>query len=116
MKIQAIFAAVLASTVLYATPSDAGCGLTVTFENKTGVAITVLEVESQIPGMPWATVLPGDFNIPANGNVVKAVELKTGCASPHTLRAKYRQGTATKYEQKGPVVTAVDRKITIKFN
>lgn len=109
------FVAVLAAVTLYAPPSDAGCGLTVTFENKTGVPIKVLEVDAQVSGAPWATVLGTDFTIPANGNVVKAIELKLGCGAPHGLRAKYEQGSNTKYEQKGPILTAVDRKITLTF-
>lgn len=116
MKTKLFLGALIASaSLLHTTPSDAGCALTVTFENKTGQALTVLELESQITGAPWASVLTGDFNVPANGSVSKAVELKLNCGPPHSLRAKFKQGANTGYETKGPILTAVDHKITITF-
>lgn len=115
MKFSALFAPALAVALLYAPPSDAGCGLTVTFENTTGSAITIIEVESAIVGAPYATVYTSDFSVPAHSSVSRAIELKTGCGPARLIRAKYRQGADEKFETKGPIATAVDRKITLTF-
>jgi hypothetical protein len=103
----------LFATVAYAGDSDAGCGVTLTFVNGTGETITIQEVESKLGVAPWATVYTSDFTIAKDGNATRAIELKAACSPAHSFRVKYKKGSNTLYETKGPVATIVDKKINI---
>lgn len=103
----------LLATVAYAGDSDAGCGVTLTFVNGTGEAITIQEVESKIGIGAWATVYSSDFSIAKGSNATRAIELKAACSPAHSFRVKYKKGSNTLYETKGPVATIVDKTISI---
>jgi hypothetical protein len=115
MKPLAILAP-LALAIGYTTPAAAGCGLTVTFDNDLNTTITVLEVEAKPTGGTYDTVYSNDFTVGSGNKVVKAIETTIGCAAPHNLRVKYKKGSNTLYKTKGPIVTAVDKKINIEFD
>jgi hypothetical protein len=100
----------------YAAPASAGCGLTVTFDNDLNASITILEVESKVTTGQWVTVYTTDFTVAAGKKAERAIETNAGCTLPQQLRVKYQKGSNTFYKTKGPIVTAVDRKITIEFD
>jgi hypothetical protein len=110
--------AVLAVVALAGTmgSAHAGCGLTITFDNDMNAAITVLEVEAKPTGGTYQTVYSSDFSVGGGDKVVKAIETTIGCAAPHNLRVKYKKGGNTLYKSKGPIVTAVDKKISFEFD
>jgi len=95
--------------------AQAGCGLTITFDNDMNAAITVLEVEAKPTGGTYQTVYNSDFTVGGGDKVVKAIETTIGCTAPHNLRVKYKKGGNTLYKTKGPIVTAVDKKINFEF-
>lgn len=98
-----------------AAPVQAGCGLTVTFDNDTGKSVTIQEVDTKPTLGNYATVYTNDFTIGPGKKITKAIESNSGCGNPHHIRAKYKIGASTKYATKGPIVTAVDKKITLSI-
>jgi hypothetical protein len=96
--------------------AQAGCGLSITFDNNLNSSITVLEVEAKPTGGTYATVFANDFTVGSGNKVTKAIETTIGCAAPHNLRVKYKKGGNTLYKSKGPIVTAVDKKINFDFD
>jgi hypothetical protein len=110
------FVAPLCLALGYASLANAGCGLTVTFDNDLNTDISVLDVEAKVTGGTYRVVHSADFNVGKGKKVVKAIETNEGCAAPHHLRVKYRKGSNTFYKTKGPIATAVDKKINIEFD
>lgn len=108
--------ATAAAVLSCSTVAWAGCGLTVTFDNDTSKEITILEVDAKTTTGNYATVHSSDFKVGAGRKVAKAIETNAGCALPHHVRAKYKIGASTKYVSKGPIVTAVDKKITLEID
>lgn len=108
----------MATAVLLAgaAQAHAGCGLTVTFDNDLNVPIKVLVVEAKTTTGTWDPVYSTDFSVAAGKKATKAIETDAGCALPHHLRVKYEKGSNTLYKTKGPLATAIDKKITIEFN
>ncbi|WP_342347530.1 hypothetical protein [uncultured Nitrospira sp.] len=96
--------------------ANAGCGLTVTFDNDLNTSIQILEVDAKTTTGSWKTVYDDAFTIAEGTKVTKAIETNGGCAFPHHLRAKYEKGKNTLYETKGPIATAVDKKINMEFD
>ncbi len=116
MKTKLLLGALIAAaSLLHTSPSEAGCAITITFENKTGAPLTITEVGSQVSGATWVTLATGDFTVPANGEATRAYELKTTCALPHSIRAKYKVGSNDAWEQKGPIATSIDKKLKLTF-
>jgi hypothetical protein len=100
----------------YASQASAGCGLTITFDNNMGKEITVLKVEAKPTGGTYSTVYSNDFTLGVGKKVTKAIETSIGCAAPHNLRVEYKKGGNTMYLSKGPLITAVDKKINLDFD
>lgn len=100
----------------YAAQASAGCGLSVTFDNDMNQSITVLAVEAKPTGGNYEVVHRKDFTVDSGDKVTKAIETTIGCAAPHNLRVKYQKGSNTLYKTKGPIATAVDKKITFEFD
>ena len=106
----------LSATVALTGQANAGCGLTVTFDNDLNTSITVLEIDAKTTTGSWKTVYDDAFTIAGGKKVTKAIETNAGCALPHHLRAKYEKGKNTLYKTKGPIATAVDKKINMEFD
>ena len=105
------------ATVLFATAgaAHAGCGLTVTFDNDMKSDVTVLVVEAKTTGGTWDPVHKKNFTVESGKKTTLAIETDVGCTLPHHLRAKYEKNGNTLYNTKGPIITAVDKKITMEF-
>jgi hypothetical protein len=96
--------------------AHAGCGLTVTFDNDLNTSIKVLLVEAKTSTGLWNSVYTKDFTLASGKKTTKAIETNAGCTLPHHLRVKYEKGSNTFYKTKGPLATAVDKKINIEFD
>ena len=116
VRFPALVALVVLGTVVVTGPVHAGCGLTVTFDNDLNTSIKILEVDAKTTTGSWKTVYDDSFTVGAGKKVTKAIETNAGCALPHHLRAKYEKGKNTLYKTKGPIATAVDKKITMEFD
>jgi hypothetical protein len=96
--------------------ANAGCGLNLTFDNDYARPITVLAVEAKPTGGQYQVVYNNHFDVDAGRKVTKSIETQIGCAAPHNLRVKFKKGNTTLYTTKGPLVTAVDQNIKIRFD
>jgi hypothetical protein len=96
--------------------AHAGCGLTVTFDNDLKVPIKVLVVEAKTSTGTWDPVYRKDFTLDGGNKTTRAIETDAGCTLPHHLRVKYEKGGSTLYRTKGPIATAVDKRVTIEFD
>lgn len=112
----ALLALVMFGSMSVSGTAHAGCGLTVTFDNDLNRSIKILEVEAKTTTGSWKTVYDDAFTVGAGNKTTKAIETNAGCALPHHLRAKYEKGKNTLYKTKGPIATAVDKKITMEFD
>ena len=110
------FMAPLCLALGYTGLANAGCGLTVTFDNDLNTDISVLEVEAKVTGGQYKVVHSTDFKVGKGKKVIKAIETNEGCAAPHNLRVKYKKGNNTFYKTKGPIATAFDKKINFEFD
>ena len=108
--------AAVAATLSCSAAAWAGCGLTITFDNDTSREITVLEINAKTTTGTYQTVHRSDFKVGPGRKVAKAIETNAGCALPHKVRAKYTIGTTTTSVSKGPIATAVDKKITLEID
>lgn len=108
----------LGATALLAVAghAHAGCGLTVTFDNDLNVPIQVLVVEAKTSTGTWDPVYRKDFTLDSGKKTTRAIETDAGCTLPHHLRVKYEKGGNTLYKTKGPIATAVDKRVTIEFD
>ena len=106
----------LSAPVALAGQANAGCGLTMTFDNDLNASITVLEVDDKTTTGSWKTVYDDVFTIAEGKKVTKAIETNAGCALPQHLRAKYEKGKNTLHKTKGPIATAVEKKINMEFD
>lgn len=116
LRVVGLVGIVLSATVALTGQASAGCGLTVTFDNDLNTSIKVLEVDAKTTTGSWKTVYDDAFTIAEGKKVTKAIETNAGCALPHHLRAKYEKGKNTLYKTKGPIATAVDKKINMEFD
>lgn len=96
--------------------AHAGCGLTVTFDNDLNVPIKVLVVEAKTSTGTWDPVYRQDFTLDSGKKTTRTIETDAGCSLPHHLRVKYEKGSSTLYRTKGPIATAVDKRVTIEFD
>lgn len=96
--------------------AQAGCGLTITFDNESGQTATVLLVEAKGLAGQYESVHKKNFDVGAGKKVEQAIETVTGCVVPQYIRAKYKIGNSTKYASKGPLATAVDKKYTLELD
>ena len=116
LRVVGLVGIALSATVALTGQANAGCGLTVTFDNDLNTSITVLEIDAKTTTGSWKTVYDNAFTIAEGKKVTKAIETNAGCALPHHLRAKYEKGKNTLYKTKGPIATAVDKKINMEFD
>ena len=116
LRVTGFLGLALLATVALAGPASAGCGLTVTFDNDMNKKITVLDVEAKVTGGSYRSVYDTAFIVGGGKKKTKAIETNAGCALPHHLRVKYEKGKNTLYKTKGPMVTAVDKKIKMEFD
>jgi len=116
LRVAGYLGVALFATVALAGPASAGCGLTVTFDNDMNKSITVLDVEAKVTGGTYSSVYDSAFTVGAGKKKTKAIETNAGCALPHHLRVKYEKGNNTLYKTKGPMATAVDKKIKMEFD
>lgn len=105
-----------AALLTVAGSAYAGCGLTVTFDNDLKVPVKVLLVEAKTSTGTWDAVYRQDFTLDSGKKTTRAIETDAGCALPHHLRVKYEKGGSTLYKTKGPIATAVDKRVTIEFD
>jgi hypothetical protein len=96
--------------------AHAGCGLTVTFDNDLKVPIQVLVIEAKTSTCTWDPVYRKDFTLDSGKQTTRAIETDASCTLPHHLRVKYEKGGSTLYKTKGPIATAVDKRVTIEFD
>lgn len=116
LRVAGLLGLALSATVALTGPAIAGCGLTVTFDNDMNKKITVLDVEAKVTGGTYSSVYDSTFKVGAGKKKTKAIETNAGCTLPHHLRVKYEKGNNTLYKTKGPMVTAVDKKIKMEFD
>ena len=116
LRLSGLLAFAVFGVVAVAGPANAGCGLTVTFDNDLNTSIKILEVEAKTSTGSWKAVYNTDFTVGRGKKVSKAIETNANCTLPHHLRVKYEKGNNTLYKTKGPLATAVDKKITIEFD
>ena len=116
LRVAGYLGVALFATLALAGPASAGCGLTVTFDNDMNKKISVLEIDTKATGGNYKTVYDKTFTVGAGKKKTKAIETNAGCALPHHIRVKYEKGNNTLYKTKGPMVTAVDKKIKMEFD
>lgn len=104
-----------AVALAWSAQAQAGCGLTLTFDNDAGQKATVLLIESKSAAGTYDSIHKKNVDVAAGKKVDVAVETTTGCTIPQYVRAKYQIGSSTKYVSKGPLVTAVDKKFTLEL-
>jgi len=116
LRLPHLVALAVLGSVAFSGLANAGCGLTVTFDNDLNTSIKILEIDAKTTTGSWKTVYDNAFTIAEGKKVTKAIETNAGCALPHHLRAKYEKGKNTLYKTKGPIATAVDKKINMEFD
>ena len=88
LRLSGLLAFVVFGVVAVTGPANAGCGLTVTFDNDLNTSIKVLEVEAKTSTGSWKTVYNTDFTVGSGKKVAKAIETNANCTLPHHLRVK----------------------------
>ncbi len=95
IKFAVFLAFAILGSMAVTVQANAGCGLTVTFDNDLNTSIKVLEVDAKTTTGSWKTVYNDAFTIAEGKKVTKALETNAGCALPHHLCAKYEKGKNT---------------------
>lgn len=99
--------------------ASAGCNIEVTFKNKASGPVVVKKADSKVrlePAGPWKTFMNADVTVPKNGEVKKAYELELPCvAGPRKFKFYYVRGQNTGWENKGPVLVSIDKKVKVVF-
>ncbi len=70
----------LSAIVVLTGQANAGCGLTVIFDNDFNTSIQVLEVDAKTTTGSWKTVYDDAFTIAEGKKATKAIETNAGCA------------------------------------